>query len=393
MDDKQTDLIEYADLRNTDLVVDRIYQGGRKGNAGDDPLGALVGVSNQGGFRYLGTRENPTLIVLTTSTNDPDWPDLIDREAGNFVYYGDNKKPGHELHDTPRFGNALLKLIFERAHGGFEARSNLPPILVFAGLGTGTYRDMRFIGLLAPGFDGVSSTEDLVAVWKSSNGLRFQNYRALFTILNVPVIARAWISSIQRGMPNQELEPDAWTRWKKTGIADPLRAERALEFRSKSEQLPSSKNQAVLISTIVSRFSDQPTRFEKCAARIAEMMLGPGTKSEVTRAVRDGGRDALGTFRIGGSENGIDIAFAIEAKCYSPTNSVGVKELSRLISRIRHREFGVLVTTSFVSTQAYQEIKEDGHPIIILSGRDIANILEVNGFGNIQDLNNWLTQF
>jgi hypothetical protein len=35
-----------------DLLVDAVYQGGRNGNASDDPLPHLVGVSNQGGFRY-----------------------------------------------------------------------------------------------------------------------------------------------------------------------------------------------------------------------------------------------------------------------------------------------------------------------------------------------------
>jgi Restriction endonuclease len=42
-------------------------------------------------------------------------------------------------------------------------------------------------------------------------------------------------------------------------------------------------------------------------------------------------------------------------------NSVGVKELARLISRIKHREFGVLVTTSYVNEQAYREVRDDGH--------------------------------
>ena len=63
------------ELSASDLVVDAIYQGGRHGNAGDDPLTSILGVSNQGGFRYLGRKENPRLIVLTSNFNDPDWPD------------------------------------------------------------------------------------------------------------------------------------------------------------------------------------------------------------------------------------------------------------------------------------------------------------------------------
>jgi len=69
----------------------------------------------------------------------------------------------------------------------------------------------------------------------------------------------------------------------------------------------------------------------------------------------------------------------MEAKCYSPSNSVGVKETSRLISRLRHRQFGVLITTSYVHIQAYNEIVDDEHPIIIVAGRDIVEILRRAG--------------
>ena len=39
----------------------------------------------------------------------------------------------------------------------------------------------------------------------------------------------------------------------------------------------------------------------------------------------------------------------------APGNSVGVNEHARLIGRIKHGEFGVLVTTSYVNEQAYRE--------------------------------------
>jgi hypothetical protein len=40
----------------------------------------------------------------------------------------------------------------------------------------------------------------------------------------------------------------------------------------------------------------------------------------------------------------------------------------------------VLVTTSVIARQAYEEVREDRHPIIFLSGKDIADILVANGF-------------
>ena len=103
--------VEFHQLANADLVVDRIYKGGSAGNAGDDPLSRLLpGVGNQGGFRMYGSpaRDSVKLVVLYTSGAEPDWPDFLDPYTGSFTYFGDNRSPGRDLHDTPRRGNLLL---------------------------------------------------------------------------------------------------------------------------------------------------------------------------------------------------------------------------------------------------------------------------------------------
>src|SRR5437899_1222476 len=101
--------IPFGQLDTSGLHVDAVYQGGRTGNAGDDPFPRLLKVSNMGGFRYRGTLETLEMVVVTSTLSDPDWPDDLDRETGVFTYYGDNKSPGRGLHDTPRHGNELLK--------------------------------------------------------------------------------------------------------------------------------------------------------------------------------------------------------------------------------------------------------------------------------------------
>jgi len=383
------DVLRISDLRNADLIVDAIYEGGRKGNAGDDPLHPLLGVSNQGGFRIFGKKSEPRLIVLTTSLADPDWPDALDDETGRFTYYGDNKKPGADLHDTGRFGNHLLKLVFERAHSGLEGRFSVPPLLIFAS--AGAYRDVRFIGYAVPGAEGLPQTEDLVAVWKSSRGRRFQNYRAVFTVLNISRLQRGWLNALRDNTP--VAVPEAAQIWRQTGTFQALKAQRTLTYRTPNEQLPQSEAHKFIVSSVFSKFKDEPVRFERCAGRICEMLLEKVTHIEVTRPSRDGGRDAVGKYLVGTSANGVEVEFALEAKCYSAEHSVGVRELSRLISRLRHRQFGVLVTTSYVGTQAYQEIKDDKHPIVIVSGRDIAEILEKNGLAGKVELTSWLSQF
>jgi hypothetical protein len=96
----------------------------------------------------------------------------------------------------------------------------------------------------------------------------------------------------------------------------------------------------------------------------------------------------LGKYAIGTSGDKLTIDYALEAKCYNLRNSVGVKSTSRLISRIKHREFGVLVTTSCLDSQAYKEIKEDGHPILVIAGKDIIDILKNNGIKKESDILN-----
>jgi len=377
-----------TDLATVDLLVDAVYEGGHSGNAGDDPLTRLIGVSNQGGFRYLGRMEAPRLIVLTSSFDDPDWPDSIDRETGLVTYFGDNKKPGHELHDTPRFGNILLRNIFHALHSNPAQRGLIPPILIFGK--SGAFRDMVFYGLAVPGFSNIRMLEDLVAVWKLSKGKRFQNYRASFTLLNIPMVTRKWIEDIKAGCPLSDNCPEVWRRWVLNGAYAPLTAKKTVEYRDKNEQMPPMGIPMKFVQIIHSHFKSNPTGFEKCAADIARMMDTNFYSYELTRPSRDGGRDAIGLYRIGTGPSALYIDFALEAKCYASNNSVGVKDMSRLISRLRYRQFGVLVTTSYIDLQAYKELKEDGHPVIIISARDIVDILYSAGINTISDLSNWL---
>ena len=91
--------------------------------------------------------------------------------------------------------------------------------------------------------------------------------------------------------------------------------------------------------------------------------------------------------------------FSFEAKCYVPAvggrggNSVRTGGTKRLISRLKHRQFGVLVTTSFVARQAYKEIREDGHPVIIVSGADIVSVLKRANYSDKDSLEKLLASF
>lgn len=382
-----TSVYSGEELATIDLIVDAVYRGFKTNKGGTaDPLVQLVGVSRQGGFRYRGTRDRPTLLVLTSNLSEPDWPDELDPVTGRFVYYGDNRKPGQQLHDTPRFGNLLLKRVFDLAHSG--RRNEVPPILIFTSESPG--RSFRFRGLAVPGHPAMPPTEDLVAVWKTASVERFQNYRAVFTILDAAVISREWLHAIGSGGLASVPPPLMWRAWVENGVAKPLEAPRTHLIRTKAEQLPENDSDRDLIRVIKDRYKNNAFEFEACAGALTKLLLGNVTKLDLTRPWRDGGRDGIGMLQLGRGPASIEAAFALEAKCYELTNSVGVREVSRLISRIKHREFGVLVTTSFIDRQAYQEVVEDGHPVIFVAAVDIVRLLRDAGYSSPTLLSRWL---
>jgi hypothetical protein len=322
--------------------------------------------------------------------DDPDWPDELDPETGIFTYYGDNKVPGVDLHDTRKFGNLILRTIFEDSRAGKDGRQLVPPIFLFARAGTS--RAVRFLGLAVPGAGDLDASEELVAIWRSTKGQRFQNYRARFTVLDAARISRVWISSIIAGKPDHSLAPEAWQLWRKTGKRKALVAPRTLEYRSPADQIPADSPSLAIVEAIRHQFIGREHAFEHCAAALAQMMIPQIAALDVTRPTRDGGRDGIGQLRLGSGPSGILVDFALEAKCYSISTGVGAKDMSRLISRLRHRQFGVIVTTSYVTPQIYEEIKEDQHPIVVIAARDIVELLRRNGRGSLEAVRTWLNE-
>ncbi|OYO10999.1 restriction endonuclease [Enemella evansiae] len=388
-----SDPVRFEDLATSDLQVDRVYRGGSRGNVGDEPIARIIpGVGNQGGFRSLGSisRGDVRLVVLYTSGEDTNWPDTLDPVTGDFTYYGDNKKPGAALHDTPRRGNLLLREVFQLTHGGPGDRLQVPPFLLFEKGAQG--RDVIFRGLLAPGSSRLTAEEELVAVWRTTRDKRFQNYRSHFTVLNVASVTRSWLTEIANGNINGPHAPKAWTRWVRGRVYDALEAKRTVKVRSKEDQYPNAAG-LHLLKIIHEHFEARPVAFEHLAARIWLQADKNVDSVDVTRPSRDGGRDGIGQYLVGPRADPVRIEFALEAKCYKPqTNSVGVREMSRLISRIKHRDFGVMVTTAHVGDQVYKEVREDGHPIVIIAGRDIVEVLSQMGIRTPEELRTYLAE-
>jgi hypothetical protein len=396
----------FSQLYKSDLFIDAIYEGGDAGNAGDDPISKLlVGTGNQGGFRLVGPKNNRRWIVLYTSGEDTNWPDTMDTLTGMFTYYGDNKKPGQELHATSKGGNAELRDMFAARHTS-ENEYSIPPIFVFRKCPTNTSaRSVKFLGLAVPGTANMQETEDLITVWKSADGKRFQNYRAIFTILDIATISRQWIADLQEGFLLSKNTPTVWRSWITNRTYRPLIAIPTSLTRSAEAQRPHTVTETLILKTIWDYFGGASEghsgahAFEHFAAWVFSLTDNRVVIDEVTRRSLDHGRDAVGHYKLGIDTDPIVVDFALEAKCYEPglgggkANTIGVKETSRLISRLLHRQFGVLVTTSVIAEQAYAEIREDKHPVIFIAGGDIARILIARGISTPAHLTEELKAF
>jgi hypothetical protein len=383
----------WGGLADADLIIDAVYEGGnsRRGKADEVLSKLLPGVSNSGGFRIVGSAETAQIVILYSTGTQVDWPDEIDLYRGTYTYFGDNRTPGKDIHDTPRRGNVVLRRAFDAAHGSSTERQFTPVFLLFEKTGAG--HSVRFRGLAVPGSREMSTGEDLVAIWRVSGGVRFQNYKSTFTILDIAKVDGNWIreSILNKAIdPRDPRVPKPLAKWYSTGHFTPLTAPQLHVGRNTSQQTPDSAEGLRIIELIRDYCSDDDFLFEAIAVEVWRLACSEAIDVELTRRYRDGGRDALGKMYIGPLADRLGLDFSIEAKNYAPSKGVGVKEVARLVSRLKTREFGVLITTSYLSPQAYREIREDKQPVIVISGSDIAAIVTSAGLAAPERCRRWL---
>lgn len=208
--------VPFANLPSADLTVGRVYLAGAQPNLAAEPLTKLVGVGTSGGFRKRnGPVKGVTVLCVLFSTGEiAEWPDKWDDATGEYVYFGDQRKPGKDVHDTRPQGNRLLSEVSTLVRGGSDERAQVPLFLLFEREGAG--RDVRFEGLVVP----APRADWLTAEERSTDDGVISNYRARLSRLAVSVISRSWISDVLAGDAMSANAPDAWRRWVADGAVD-----------------------------------------------------------------------------------------------------------------------------------------------------------------------------
>lgn len=101
-------------------------------------------------------------------------------------------------------------------------------------------------------------------------------------------------------------QPDVWKKFiseGRNGIV-PLIAKKLPKIPTKYDQLQSDVEGTKCLSMIRDHYQDNPYGFENCAKNILEKMDERFQDFSLTRPWRDGGRDALGYYVIGGQKQG-----------------------------------------------------------------------------------------
>jgi len=389
--------VPFPRLGSLDLVAGTVYEGGRAGNAADEPLARILKGGNAGRFRYCGSVNELNYLIIVLSPDDPTWADRLDLDTGTITCFGDNRLPGRSLLDTPKNGNSILKQLFGNLRSSQNPRMAVPPIFIFCRYpNQASPRSVRFIGIAAPGSPHVRSGKSLRRVRRQIQSQKLVNYQAVFTILDIPVISRAWIEDLEAGQLDSSHRPIVWNMWQKSGLYRPLKPKHRQRYPSIQDQLPKQTVSKSMLLKLYRYFCAEPYLFLHFAAQLYARSDARIIPKRVHRMAPDNYNTITGKYRLGIDGSPAFLEFIIAAKCYNPgggnrkRKSVGEKDIKKLLSRLKNQQFAVLVTTSVVTPEAHEAIQNQNYPVVCIAGTDIITILHSIQIRSVNQLNQWL---
>ena len=374
-------------------------------------------------------RRRPAVLIRSSphkqGSEETPWDDVFDAEVGHIRYFGDNKprrKPdgSWSLKEAGQAtGNRVLSLLHQVHQSPLEeVRRAAPPLLFFRAVPAPrrTKGQIEFQGY------GLIDRIGMVSQFHPQSGLYFSNFVFDFTVLQLDDEATGfnweWINARRSASTSDDaclkVAPAAWKAWVKGGTAVLEKVRRRvsrLALKNSVEQLPSpgSAEEAILsgimafygspahpnensderTTALGKSVPDSKARFEALAELIAERVMQTPDKRYsprwITRGSGDGGVDFVGRLTVGRGFSAVDIVVLGQAKCEGSSSATGVAQVARTVARLQRGWLGIYVTTSHFSLQVQQEVIEDGYPIVLVPGREVAEtvgtILKERGIG------------
>lgn len=337
--------------------------------------------NNQRGITQYSDQE----CIIISSTNhirsdayNP-WEDEFNEDIGYIYYYGDNKTADKDPATTT--GNKRLLEQFKLSHSNDpKERAKAIPILFFESKKQG---ERTFHGY------GTVESIKLVTQYSGSNKNKtyFSNYLFTFCVFSLKKEQEGfnwdWIDARrEKDKFAPRLAPKEWQEWIKDGDFNKIR--RHVYGRStanKKEQLPTPGSKLdIILQKIYSHYQNNPFGFEYLAKDVTRLLIeDSGTICHdgwVTKASGDGGYDYV--LRIDIGNHGLSQVRQVvlgQAKCYERNNGVSGKDVDRIIARLKRGWLAAFVTTSYFTNATQQEILEDNYPILLITGKQVAEIV------------------
>lgn len=330
------------------------------------------------------------------------WHDEFDLDHGHVRYFGDHKPSTIGLPGATK-GNRLV-LEAARLHAGTtrEERLLAPPLLLFRS--TTVHREGRALVKGHVEFCGAAIIERLEHVVQRDPeaGKSFPNIALDLAVVaggDVDGIDLRWIDDRRNDELAAEVAlrhaPSSWIRWVKEGrVAIPGVRRRVLASTvktSKEQQPESGTTEAEVLAELYGFYDGRKHAFELLASRVAaEVLRESGARYKegwLSRSSGDGGVDFIGRIDMGSLSASTPVVVLGQAKCIQPSSSISPEQVARVVARLRRGWIGVYVTTGSFSKQAQVEIIDDQYPVVLISGRTLAEtvwrIAQANYAGDV----------
>jgi hypothetical protein len=350
-----------------------------------------AGINRAAPVTHRGDTRRPVIALRSSpwkagGESNP-WHDEFDLDHGQVRNYGDHKPSTVGLPGVTPGNRALLEEWHFHSGTTQLERQRAAPLLVFRAKSVNVEGRTRHQGFVE--FCGVALIERLEHIVQRDpqSGRSFPNIvldLAVVEALDGDVIDLRWIDDRRDGSLSAEqalrFAPPSWKKWVKQGRSSiPGIRRRVLSSRvkTKDQQLPERGSQSASdLQTIYDFYSGRKHAFELLASRVAGEILrrsgGSYSPGWLTRSGGDGGVDFVGRLDVGSLGANTPVVVLGQAKCVSPDSSISPDQVARVVARLRRGWIGVFVTTGSFSKQAQIEVVDDQYPLILVSGRELA---------------------
>lgn len=315
------------------------------------------------------------------------WHDEFDLDHGHVRYFGDHKPSTVGLPGATPGNRALLEAV--RLHAGTNENERLlaPPLLLFRS--ATIYKGGQGVVKGHVEFCGAAIIErlDFVVQRDPETGKSFPNLALDLAVISgdqADCIDLRWMDDRRDENLSAEAAlkhaPASWKTWVAGGRSAIPRVRRrvlASSVKTSAEQQPDpgSPEEAVL-QRIYQFYDGRKHAFELLASRVAaEILRDSGAtyrEGWLSRSSGDGGVDFVGRLDVGAANSNTPVVVLGQAKCILPSSSISPEQVARVVARLRRGWIGIYVTTGSFSKQAQVEIIDDQYPVVLISGRVLA---------------------